>query len=83
MKDSYKIQVKRRIPWLITLYVSALAFVGITFFYQTDSPLRSFVRGTQIGLSSILQGAVLSSLLTYRKALKDEGKLQALKISEG
>lgn len=79
--ERFRARLQARIPWLVGLYIAAILFTAVSYFYKVGGPSAPFIRGAQIGLSIVLQAFALSTLIRYSEALKDAAKLKTLAIA--
>lgn len=83
--ENFRRTIKHRIIWLISLNVLALVFIISVGLYSSQGSgghVSEFIRGFQAGIFMVLQAFLLLLTIRYFLALRNEGKLKALKIAE-
>lgn len=83
--ENFRRTIKHRIIWLISLNALALVFIISVGLYSSKGSgghVSEFIRGFQAGIFMVLQAYLLFLTVWYALSLRNEERLNKLKIAE-
>jgi|SRR5690554_5706649 len=82
--NGYRMTLRQRMIGILALNALALALILVTFSLapKATSSGQNFIRGFQVGIFVTFQGDLIHRMVKYYGAIKDNQKLEVLKIAE-